>query len=530
MTEVLWPPDLVPSSQSWTTIGNAATFNSPFVGTTRTYGRPGVRMGCTITLPPVKGEPRARMLAALRALKDRGNYIWVPDFTTTLETGLPVRGSFAATELLPNNHFANGTTGLTGSNAAVSVTDRVLRATWDGIGTECDVYASPVSVTQYAPYALRSQIGGGSWESGNTIGPSIADTVTSSSDYSVIRGLRTDSMVVRAATTGNLFLGVGLFATTKQLAGSFYEVNWSSFARCALVDNGPNALLQSDTFDNASWTKDDLTVTANANVAPDGTTTADSLIEDSDNSDHFVFQAVTVVSSAADYVFSVAVKAGGRNFVKLDIDETTGGTAISQYFNLSTGAVGTNGATGANWSNRRAFITSLGNDWYLCSIVGRKTNAATTIRAYINIASADGTASYTGNGSSGILVWRASMAQSSVPVRGVQTTTTATTGTTQTSNRLYVKGLPASTSGLLKAGDMVQIGGQINQLTAPLDSNAAGLGVLICGNPWRSPADNAPVIVNTPMCKMQLASDTIDIETGPGQFSPFQLELVEVIE
>ena len=42
-----------------------------------------------------------------------------------------------------------------------------------------------------------------------------------------------------------------------------------------------NLLLRSEEFDNANWTKSRATVTANAATAPDGTSNADKLVEDS---------------------------------------------------------------------------------------------------------------------------------------------------------------------------------------------------------------------------------------------------------
>lgn len=531
MTEVLWPPDLCPSSQTWTTIGNAATFNSPFSGTTRTYGRPGVRMGCTITLPPAKGENRARMLAVLRALKDRSNYIWVPDFTTTLKTGLPVRGSFPANEVFANNNFASGTTGWEAARCTLSVSDRVLRLTnakTDG-GAPFEVRQESLAVTQYAPYALRSMIA-------SVSRPGMSNgTFFDGTNYAVDRaGLVVQSRVPLSATSSAIYPGVFDSSGTVALAGDYGELSWTSLARCFLVDNGPNALLRSDEFDNAAWTKSGTTVTANYYTAPDGTLTGDRLIEDTSTGEHYALQSVVRTATVAEWCFVIAMKGGDvgglRNRARLRILDSAATNAISATFDLSGGVISSAAAATGSAANARAFMQAMGNGWYACCIVGQMPASDTTIRAVINLIENPNNSSYTGSGSRNIGVWRATLAQSSVPVRLTQTVAAATTGTTQTSNRLYVKGLPASTQNLLKAGDMVQIGGQINQLIAPLDSNAAGLGVLICGNPWRSPADNAPVIVNTPMCKMQLASDTIDIDTGPGQFSPFQIELVEAIE
>jgi hypothetical protein len=525
VTDVLWPPDLAPSSQTWNILGNAAAFVSPLNGTTRTYGRPGVRMGCAITLPPINGQNRARMLSLLAALKDRSNRIWVPDFTTS------PRGSFPATEILTNNDFSNGTAGWSGSNATLSESDRVLRATFNGVGTECDAYnGAGLSVTQYAPYALRSFIKGGSWNSLNTIGPVISDTVTSVTGYSTDRGLRTASKVMLSATTGNIFAAVGLFAGAGQLAGTYYETQWTSLSRCILVDGGQNALLRSDEMDHAAWTKTRTTASANADTAPDGTTTADRLIEDSSASTtHLALQAATVSSAAADYCFTVAVKAGTRTFAVVQMVEATGGTGAEVYINLSTGAT-SNVGTGANWSGTRAFAVDLGNGWYQVAVVSRKTNAATSIEGRVYLATAAGTASYSGDGASYIRVWRATLAQSAVPVRLTQTTSASTTGTTQTGNAIHVKGLPVSTDGLLKAGDMVGSGGQVAYLTAPLNSDSAGSGTLSVGAPFRVTTNDTPIHVNTPMCKMLLSPDQLDIDTMPGRFSPFTLELIEAID
>lgn len=62
-----------------------------------------------------------------------------------------------------------------------------------------------------------------------------------------------------------------------------------------------NRCLQSQTFDNATWVKSNITVAANEAVAPDGTTTADTLTASAANGT--VIQDLGVVASAA--------KAGG---------------------------------------------------------------------------------------------------------------------------------------------------------------------------------------------------------------------------
>jgi hypothetical protein len=521
--EVLWPPDLAPSSQTWNILGNAASFVSPLTGSTRTYGRGGVRMGCTITLPPVNGQNRARMTALFAALKDRSNRILVPDFTTT------PRGSFPYQELLTNSDFSNGTTGWTADVSTIAVSDRILRVTATSGGSASSLHQLP-SMTSGVPYALRgyARMGTSAVTSNGpflvdsaSIGPGGAYNATDSA-------LKTISMVASASGAGQAYPAV--MAGGTYMSGDYMDVYFTSLARCMLSDGSPNLLLYSDQLNSAAFSHlSGATIVANNDASPDGTMTGDVIHEDSTTAAHFTGQSSTVASAAADYAFSVAIRQKGRTIAWIQMVEGTGSTSAIAWINLSTGVIGT-ATVGANWTNIRSFSVNLGNGWYGVTIVARKTNSATSLIARVGSAISDGSQSYTGTNQDSIACWRATLAQSSVPVKLTQTTSAATSGTTQTGVTLNVKGLPASTSGILKAGDMVEIAGQINILTAPLNSDAAGLGVLSVGNPFRSATNDAPIIVNTPMCKMLLSPDQLDIDTQPGRFSPFSLELVEAID
>ncbi len=521
MSEHLWPMEVIPGSQSWRVVGNVGVFESPLSGAVRTVSRPGARLGCTMTVPPLKGVPRARMIQLVTSLRDRSNVVRIPDYSTTR------RGSISVPELLTNNDFINGTAGWTGSRATLSVSDRVMRAKYDGSSGSQPAFLQAAAATPYAPYALRSFIADGSQTAGLSLGPSMTYGSASAQAYSAARGLVAASAVVDIATAQNQF-PVAFSTGSGYTAGAYVDCHWTSYARCGLVDNGPNALLQSDVF-GTTWAPTRATVTTNSVAAPDGTTTADTLNEDGTAATtHYIGQSITVGSAAADFTLSVSIKAGTRSWVAIEITESAGSHAVRVYLNLATGALGTLSSSGANWTNQRAFAVAEGNGWFRLHLVARKTSAATTLTPLFIIAEADADIVFSGASAASLYLWRGSLAQSSVPVLGRQTTTTATAGTSQTGNGLYLKGLPASTSGLIKAGDPVQVGSQMNFAVADLDSDAAGCGYLLCGLPWRvSPADNDPVIFNTPMAKMRLVSDTLDWDTGPGQFSPFQLEFIE---
>lgn len=526
MSEVLIPPWIIPEeeTQEWLDEGSSvftAAF-SPGLAQRQSYGGLRLKLSRKHT---VRGEEKALLLSILKSAKGQYN-------TLRTKVHFALRGSFPAAELLINGTFSNGATGW-GINVAgestLSVADRVLRVTRSAITAGYIVRTSAnVTVTQYASYVARvfTKQGRGPFATGD------AALYFGASGFEALIGYTTSSHgQTTAAFTPLLTSGRLGFADIQsgKIAGDYFESSCASLSPCALVDNGQNMFLRSDEIDNAgAWSSLNLSgVTANNATAPDGSNNGEDIVEDGSNADHARYQQIAASVAVADYCFGVALKAGSRSFAYLDLYEATSGTLARQFFNLTTGAVGASGSTGANWANRRAFTVPLGNGWYACYIVARKTNLATTLRGYIGIATADGTATYAGNGSSFIRAWRATIAQSSVPTRLVQTTATATasTGTSQTGNALYIKGLLASTSGLLLPEDIFEINGELKQCTAALNSDAAGLGYLQFEPALvRSPADNDPVIILDPMGKFLVSNLKIDNEFGTQAVVTYDLE------
>jgi hypothetical protein len=153
-------------------------------------------------------------------------------------------------------------------------------------------------------------------------------------------------------------------------------------------------LLRSEEFDNASWTKTRASITANQIIAPDGTLTADKLVENTDNNTHTLSQSATL--TAVSNTISFYAKAGERSWVSV-LNNTI--SNASAHFNLSSGVVGTVGSAAT------ASIVSVGNGWYRCSMVF--TGFAGSNQFLIRLGSADNTPSYTGDGYSGIYIWGA---------------------------------------------------------------------------------------------------------------------------
>lgn len=505
MGEVLIPPDIVPSEESVEIVDDATSVFRPIFGSglVQRVQQASPRFRVTQKWRGLRAEDLARMSAVCSALQGRYN-------TLRARVGNTYRGSFPATELLTNNDFSNGTTGWTkGSQISHAVSDQVMRCQRIDVGTAMTLVgnASVATGIAYAPYIVRGMLMQGVGAHGS-IGAQLGSIAggqeygyTISSTYGV-----KSHVTVPFGTS--LYAGLLETSPAGQIAGDYIDVPWVSLSRCALVDNSPNLLTYSDQFDNAGWpTKNNLSVSANAVAAPDGTTTADQLTENSATGEHFVEQSVAVSSDAAEFACSVCAKANSRSWIIVRIVENTGSTVAAAWFNLSTGAVGTITNT-ANWLYGRSFITDLGGGWYRCTLVSRKTNAATTIRARIQMATADASTSYTGNGANNLYVWRGGLVGSGVPFLPGQTTSAASSGTAQTGTGLNVKGLPVSTAGLLLPGDWFEVNGELKRATAALNSDAGGLGYLQFEPPLvYSPADNEPIIVNTPLGRFILADN-----------------------
>ena len=210
--------------------------------------------------------------------------------------------------------------------------------------------------------------------------------------------------VLRANSNGNIglendasFVGAVDSISARELPGN-HATQDTSTSRPVLRARY-NLLTFSEQFDNGAWTKTGTTVSANAGVAPDGTTTADKWQETAGGNGHVINRSVSVITGT-QYTFSVYAKAGENNYVGLFGLKNS----VGKFFNLSTGAVGNNiGSAPAS-----ATIESVGNGWYRCSITDTET--ATTSRNFEIYSSKNGTNwDYSGTLNDGILIWGAQL-------------------------------------------------------------------------------------------------------------------------
>lgn len=168
---------------------------------------------------------------------------------------------------------------------------------------------------------------------------------------------------------------------------------------------------RSEELDHADWTKSRTTVGTNADVAPDGTTTADRLIEDSTASaTHRAYSAnLITITDGATVVVSRFLKPGTRTWALLGLIDSGESKGARVYFNLATGEIGSNVITGSGPTIVGSGILRNPN-WrgYLrCWVAVTLGAGVTGARHYLGLASADNGANFSGDGASYLSAWGA---------------------------------------------------------------------------------------------------------------------------
>jgi hypothetical protein len=195
-----------------------------------------------------------------------------------------------------------------------------------------------------------------------------------------------------------------------------------------------NLLTYSEQFDNAAWSKLNVTVTANNTTSPDGTTNADKIITGT-TGNKCVYQTI----SAGTISVSVFAKAAGYNGLVL----ATG--AFGAFFNLTTGVVRGTYATPPTSTS----ITSMGNGWYRCTIVGTLAAGDNIYIGPNDNASNTLGAGFTGNSVDGVYLYGAQLEAGAYATSYIPTTTASVTRNADTCNKTSATALIGQTEGTL---------------------------------------------------------------------------------
>ena len=160
-----------------------------------------------------------------------------------------------------------------------------------------------------------------------------------------------------------------------------------------IEESRTNLLTYSSDFTNAAWTKAAATITTAADVAPDGTQTAQLFIPDSTSAFHYALGGTMTVSST--YTSSCYMKYAGQQYGHVFLSQAGNNGGTFDLINGTAVITGT-GNTGG--------MTLVGNGWYRCFVT--QTSVQLT---YTRIGTGAVNAASTGNGYSGIYIWGAQL-------------------------------------------------------------------------------------------------------------------------
>jgi hypothetical protein len=254
--------------------------------------------------------------------------------------------------------------------------------------------------------------------------------------YSVVPSSGAGDLSVTRATTATRVNSSGLI---KSVASNVPRLDYTN-GECPSILVEPqrtNLLTYSEQFDNALWTKENATISANAITAPNGALTAD-LITSTSASFSDILQPTSQASGNA-YTLSCYAKKGSSDWIFLRL--TFAAAAPRVWFNLNTGAIGT------IQSGLTASIESVGNGWFRCSVSG--TASATPPADRIDIALANADASTSPNVGNSAYIWGAQLEAGSYATSYIPTTTASVTRNADVISKTGISSLIGQTEGVI---------------------------------------------------------------------------------
>ena len=528
-------PEIEQMSSVITLDGNTRSFTSPFTKAVKTQGRTGERLQARVTIRNLRSDDRDRLQAFLAALNGQENRVFLRDDSKTR------RGTIAGvSDLL--DVILNATNWVTDNSARGTLSDLDVgvrfTAEYDNNSTIIRPTSSADGVAGLVAgrvYVARIHVGNFLAAGFSTNTPKVSLSIREASTGTVIAqssAVEVNSKLAVAALcydTSEFFIRVDGNPTSVFAAGGSFDIEDLQVSRCLMIDNGINELTHSEEFDDGAWIKLNATVSANAAVAPDGTTTADEWIENSDTAQTHVIEIRPSRASVAEYwTGTVYLKKNTRQRIRLLIDDLSLNGGV-QFFDADSGTETSTAAVTASGKNPYSSIHDAGNGWYRCRLTVH-IPASTTVRLQAQLCEgATNVVSYDGDGTSGLYLWGAQLQRGFAPGRSIQTVASANSGTSQTGTSIWVKGADPDLNNLLR-GDLVEIGNHIHMLTQDFRTDEIGSGRIEVFPRVRTAAsDEDPVILHKPQGIFMLAAPAVSWRNVPGVFSDFQLDFIQDI-
>jgi hypothetical protein len=185
---------------------------------------------------------------------------------------------------------------------------------------------------------------------------------------------------------------------------NFVEIYNGETLRTTLLEGQrTNSQTYSEEFDNVTWEKSFVTVTADVIEAPDGTVSADMISEATSSEYKSIAASYAVLSVNSSQAASFYAKAGTRNWISFATYDSSNGYRHS-FVNLETGA------TGSIDEGHTVRVIPAANSFYRIEVSWTHSSEATTAAEFhIGTASGDGVYTHDGDITKNIYVWGCSI-------------------------------------------------------------------------------------------------------------------------
>lgn len=215
----------------------------------------------------------------------------------------------------------------------------------------------------------------------------------------------------------------------------------------SFTDISQNLFQYSEQFDQSYWGKTSVNITANSATAPDGTTTADSMLSTGTGGSFLNVDSSAIPNFATSktYTVSLFAKAGTSNIIRL-ANFFSGQTAA--WFNLSNGTIGTQNDTASRGIT--STITDVGDGWYRITRTYPPTQITGANFVVIGLCDADGSTLSPGSNNN-ILIWGAQIEEASSATTYLTTTSSNLVGLTG-----VTRGVNGTTAQAASSGDSIQ--------------------------------------------------------------------------
>jgi hypothetical protein len=279
----------------------------------------------------------------------------------------------------------------------------------------------------YSGNTFKWKINGtGTSQSGTTLSaPSLSATAISSSQINVTVGSVANSSSYNLdwsangstgwtslTTTSGTYNHTGLTASTPyyyraRSVGNGTTYLTSTYATANTTTSSSaggssiNLVSNSEDLSSSIYSLTNATVSTNSAIAPDGTTTADKLIDNSTNGRHEISFSIAKAASAKTYTLSFYVKGAEYGAVRL----IGGYEAAGGFYSIWTGTTLTNSGADGPYSYIGSGSSAVANGYNRLYITFTTDNLS-TLPIYIQLengSSSNGV--FTGTGSSGVYIW-----------------------------------------------------------------------------------------------------------------------------